>query len=514
MKISFPVSLTAADSNRRIISGRIVSWNEEGSTSAGRTMFKKDSIDYSKPVKLLMEHDNSARGVLGKMLSIESTDQGLEASFKIANTIQGDDALELAANQLVDGFSVGVSVDAWENIEGVLTVEASKLREVSLVNVPAIDTARVSEVAASEQENKENSEATAEEQTTNQEEKVSDTTSEAPIATEAVEAAKSEPTVQFTAPVAYTKPRVNLNISAGQHVKAQYLATLGDTDARDICATIQHATTSENAGVVPVPYLTEVIGIIDSRRPFINSIGRRTLPAAGTSFKIPTLGTQATVAQTAEAVEADSTDTTITSTTVNVVKFAGANIISAEILERSEPAYLDLLIQELSASYARKTDAYAIAQAKSGGSTSAGAAGKGWVGGIAKGIGDSTGVMTFAPNNLMIDPNEIASIIGTTDSAGRPLFAALQPQNAAGNIALAQGVSGNVMGLTLIVDPNTIDGDISVYPSGFADFYEAAGAPVQVRTTAVSTMEFEIGVYGFCAFANKYPTAYRKVELN
>jgi len=436
MKINFPVSLTAADSNRRLISGRIVSWNEEGSTSAGRTMFKKDSIDYSKPVKLLMEHDNSARGVLGKMVSIESTDAGLEASFKIANTMLGDDALELAANQLVDGFSVGVSVDAWENIEGVLTVEASKLREVSLVNTPAIDSARISEVAASETEKTENSEATASEET-KQEDKVSDTASEAPAATEAVEASKSEASVQFTAPVAYTKPRVNLNISAGQHVKAQYLATLGDTDARDICATIQHATTSENAGVVPVPYLTEVIGIIDSRRPFINSIGRRTLPAAGTSFKIPTLGTQATVAQTAEAVEADSTDTTITSTTVNVVKFAGANIISAEILERSEPAYLDLLIQELSASYARKTDAYAIAQAKSGGATSAGAAGKGWVGGIAQGIGDSTGVMTFAPNNLMIDPNEIASLIGAVDTAGRPLFAALQPQNAAGNVLLA-----------------------------------------------------------------------------
>ncbi len=462
----------------------------------------------------LMEHDNSARGVLGKMVSIESTDAGLEASFKIANTMLGDDALELAANQLVDGFSVGVSVDAWENIEGVLTVEASKLREVSLVNTPAIDSARISEVAASETEKTENSEATASEET-KQEDKVSDTASEAPAATEAVEASKPEATtVQFAAPVAYSKPRVNLNITAGQHLKAQYLSTLGDTDARDICATIAHATTSENAGVVPVPYLTEVIGVIDSRRPFINSIGRRVLPAAGTSFKIPTLGTQATVAQTAEAVEVDSTDTTITSTTVNVVKFAGANIISAEVLERSEPAYLDLLVQELSASYARKTDAYAIAQAKSGGATSAGAAGKGWVGGIAKGIGDSTGVMTFAPNVLMIDPNEIASLIGAVDTAGRPLFAALQPQNAAGNIALAQGISGNVMGLTLVVDPNTIDGDISIFPSGFADFYEAAGAPVSLRTTQISTMEFEIGVYGFCAFANKYPTAYRKVELN
>lgn len=508
MKISFPITLTAADSNKRTITGKIVSWDEVGNTSAGATKFSKDSIDFSKSVKLLLEHDRTRP--IGKLQEITATDSGIEASFKLAKTFSADDALEEAATGLRDGFSVGVSVDAWENQEGVLVVQASRLIEVSLVSEPAIESARVSEVAASEQI----SEATALEET-NQEAKMADIQSDAPAATEAVEAPKVEATkVEFTAPVAYAKPRVNMNISAGQHLKAQYLATLGDTDARDICATIQHATVSENAGVVPVPYLTEVIGIIDSRRPFIGTIGRRSLPAAGTSFKIPTLGTQATVAQTAEAVEVDSTDTTITSTTVNVVKFAGANIISAEILERSEPAYLDLLVAELSASYARKTDAYAIAQAKSGGATSAGAAGKGWVGGIAKGIGDSTGVMTFAPNNLMIDPNEIASLIGAVDTAGRPLFAALQPQNAAGNVALANGISGNVMGLSLVVDPNTIDGDISVYPSGFADFYEAAGAPVTLRTTAISTMEFEIGVYGFCAFANKYPTAYRKVELN
>jgi hypothetical protein len=42
----------------------------------------------------------------------------------------------------------------------------------------------------------------------NQEDKVSDTNSEAPIATEAVEAAKSEPVALSAAqPVAYTKPR-------------------------------------------------------------------------------------------------------------------------------------------------------------------------------------------------------------------------------------------------------------------------------------------------------------------
>jgi hypothetical protein len=58
MKLSIPISLTAADSERRIISGRIVTWNEEGNTSAGRTMFKAGSIA-PKNVKLLLEHDRT-----------------------------------------------------------------------------------------------------------------------------------------------------------------------------------------------------------------------------------------------------------------------------------------------------------------------------------------------------------------------------------------------------------------------------------------------------------------------
>jgi HK97 family phage prohead protease len=507
MKISFPIEITAADTNKRTISGKIVTWDEQGSTSAGLTVFEKDSIDFSKPVKLLLEHERTKP--LGKLVDITATDTGLEATFRLAKTFSADDALEEAATGLRDGFSVGVKINEWKNEEGVLRIKSSTLQEVSLVTDPAIDSARVAEVAASE--TTENSEATAEE-TTTEENKVSEITSEAPIATEAVEATQA-PVVTANY-MAYTKPRVDTNVTAGQYLNAQVRAIQGDTDARDLVAALQVATVSENTGMVPPNYLRDVIGVIDSSRPFIDSIERAPLPASGMKIFTPKLGTQATVALTAEGSEFSSTDTTVTFQEDNIVKFAGANIVNVELFDRSDPSFADLLIRELAASYAQKTDAYAVAQAKSGGATSAGAAGKGWVGGIAKGIGDATGVMTFAPNNLMIDPNEITSLIGTTDSAGRPLFSALQPSNAAGNVLLGGGVSGNVMGLNLIVNPNTLNGDISVYPTGFADFYEAAGAPVSVRTTAVSTMEFEIGVYGFCAFANKYPTAYRKVELN
>ncbi len=373
MKLSIPISLTAADSERRIISGRIVTWNEEGNTSAGRTMFKAGSIT-PKNVKLLLEHDRTRP--IGRVIEMTETPQGIDAKFKIANTTAGSDALEEAQTQLRDGFSVGISVDAWDNKDGVLVVSAGKLDEVSLVAEPAINSARVSDVAASYDDEKkddeedsesidsgkteekgdeventvteqgleatfklaktfaaddaleeaatglrdgfsvgvkinewknedgvlkiqssslqevslvtepaissarvaevaasetpENSEATAEE-TTTQEDKVSDTTSEAPIATEAVEASQAPVvTAQY---MAYTKPRVDTNVTAGQYAAAQIRAIQGDNDARDLLAALAIGTVSENTGMVPPNYLRGVIGVIDSSRPFIDRGG-------------------------------------------------------------------------------------------------------------------------------------------------------------------------------------------------------------------------------------------------
>ena len=228
MKINFPVTLTAADNRKRTISGTIVTWGERGNTSAGATVFEKGSIDFSKPVKLLLEHDRTRP--IGKLMDITADDAGIEATFKIAGTIAGDDSLLEAAEGLRDGFSVGVMVDDWKNKDGVMSIKAAKLIEVSLVTDPAIDSARVADVAATETPT-ENSEATAEDKTT-QEEKVSDITSEAPIATEAVEAAQSEPVaVSATQPVAYTKPRSPI-INKATYLEHSVRAALGNDESR------------------------------------------------------------------------------------------------------------------------------------------------------------------------------------------------------------------------------------------------------------------------------------------
>ena len=102
-KVITPMLITAADSNSRTITGRIVTFEETGNTSIGKLQFASDSI-LPEPVMLNLEHDRTRR--IGKTLSIQSSDKGIDATFKIANTTAGTDALVVAQEGLRVGFSV------------------------------------------------------------------------------------------------------------------------------------------------------------------------------------------------------------------------------------------------------------------------------------------------------------------------------------------------------------------------------------------------------------------------
>ena len=513
MKVNFPVTLTAADSNARTLTGRIVTWGETGFTSAGKTIFAENSISIPKNVKLLLEHDRTRP--IGKLLSYEVTPQGIEASFKIAGTIAGDDSLLEAAEGLRDGFSVGIKLNEWENVDGSMVVKSSSMIETSLVTEPAIDSARVSEVAASENEVSETTVSDVQPEG----EQVSDTTvPEVAPAAETVEAAKTEVTVSASAPVAYTTPRVNLNVTAGQYAKAQLAASRGDSDARDLIAALQVATVAENTGMVPPNYLKDVIGVIDSSRPFIDSIERAALPASGMKIFTPKLGAQATVALTAEGAEFSSTDTAVTFQEDNVVKFAGAGRLDVELVDRSDPSFLDLYIRELAASYAQKTDAYAANIAAQNAAASTGAT---IYKSIADGIADSFGVMRMTPNRLLVAAGggvndiDFSGLLGAVDSTGRPIFAAAAPQNANGLISQGS-TAGTVAGLSLVVDPNYTGNDAGakyalVYPSNAMRFHESS--QIQLRTAVVANGQLDIGLYGYAAVVNRYPTAFRFLSV-
>ena len=501
MKINFPITITAADTNKRTISGTIVSWNEAGNTSAGKTVFAKDSIDFSKPVKLLLEHDKTRP--LGKLIDITANDQGLEGTFKLAKTFAADDALEEAATGLRDGFSVGVMVDAWDNKDGAMVISKSSLHEVSLVSDPAIASAKVEKVVATN--TPENSEATAED-TTTQEDKVSDITSDAPIATEAVEAAKSEPVAVVAAQsVAYTKPRSPI-INKATYLEHSVRAALGNDESRQYVMAAD--TTSNNSGLIPTPQSSEVInGIANADRGLIDALSRGVLPASGMTFEIPKITTAPTTTLEAEGATIDTTDMASSFVSVDVKKFAGGQTFSVELLDRSSPAFFDELVRQMEFAYAKTTDAYAatilgnscaLATATAD-NTAAGLLS--YVSGAAASV--YSGSLGFA-RNLIVNSTQWGNIMGYNDS-GRPIYNASQPQNA-GGLATPTSLRGNVAGLDLYVS-RSLDafttGDqsmIVVNPDAFT-WYESPR--LQLRSDITATGQVSVAYYGYGALAVK-----------
>jgi HK97 family phage prohead protease len=497
---------------RREISGKIVplGTGEIGHTNLGAYTFAAGSIEIADPskIKLLSQHD--LKKPIGRMTASETRADGIYATFKLSRSSGGNDALIMAQEGLVTGLSIGAEIlSSQPSKDGHTVVSSARLKEVSLVTVPAFASSEILEIAAEEvipvEENPQTESETAVENTPE--------TVAAPVEAAAVEAARPTVTAMY-----YTNPRLNLNVTAGEYAKAQLNASRGDADARELVAALQVATVAENTGMVPPTYLKDVIGIIDSSRPFIDSIERAALPASGMKIFTPKLGTQAQVALTAEGAEFGSTDTTVTFQEDDVVKFAGAGKLDLELVDRSDPSFLDLYLRELAASYAQKTDAYASKIAADGSADSSSTT---IYKAIAKSIADSYGIMRQTPNNLLVatsggnDDVDYAGLLGAVDGSNRPLFAAAAPQNAAGLITQGS-TNGTIAGLNLVVDPNYAGGTAGVkvglvYPTMAMRFHESG--TLQIRANVVANGQLEIGIYGYVAVVNRYPTAFRAVQV-
>ena len=502
------MAVTAADTIKRTITGTIVTWNEQGNTSVGPTVFSADSIEM-KPVKLLLEHDRTRP--IGKMVAHNVTSSGIEATFKIANTMAGEDALIEATEGLRDGFSVGAQINEWTNNKGVMQITSATLDEVSLVTDPAIDSARVSEVAASENEEKKDSDlATADSENPTEGDQVSDTTAPAPAVEEAVEAAKVE--AAAPKPAFYTAPR--LEFTKAKYLENSVRAKLGDDAARQYVMAADD-TTSNNAGLIPTRQLTEVINpLSNADRSTIDAISTGVLPDAGMSFEIPKITAVPTVEDENEGDAIVETGMTNNFLTVNVNKYAGGQTFSVELLDRSNPVFFDELVRQMEYAYALATDKFVAGQLLSNGQIAATAA-------------DNTaaGILTFVSEaaaevykdslgfarNLIVTPEQWAKIMSYNDS-GRPIYTASQPQNAAG-VASPQSLRGNVAGLGLYVSralgsltaahPSLPLGDgsmIVVNPDSYT-WYESSR--FRLQTNVALNGQIEVAYYGYGALAVK-----------
>ena len=500
--LTFSAELTA-DSAARTISGKIVPFNGEvGNTSAGAVVFERGAINIadSSKVKLLLEHD--PKQPIGRAQFFTETEEGIFASFKISKSSRGTDALIEASEELRTGLSVGVMVNAAKPKNGVLYVSSADLLEVSLVQAAAFKSAAVTDIAASEDEAVEETLPTESETAT-----VEETTS-AVEATPTVEAAAVEAARPAVTAMAYTKPRIE--ITAAKYAENSIRAALGDEDARQYVRAADNTT--DNAGLVPTRQLSEIINPLGTTiRPSIDAISRGVLPDAGMTFEIPKITAMPTVAVAAEDAAFSNTDQNSAFLSVSVAKYAGQQVFSVELLDRTSPAFFDELVRNMAAAYAKSTNAAVNAALISGATLDATTVATyptaaELLGIVARGSASVYGATAGLPNpfarNMVVSTGQWSNIM-TLNDAGRPIYNASQPQNA-GGVVTPTSLTGNVAGLNLYVDPENAgdsDGTILIVNPDAYTWYESPTYRLRAESTAAG--QVTIGYYGYGAIATK-----------
>ena len=517
MKVMTPFTITAADSEARTITGQIVAFDTAAKASTGKVLFKSGSINPAN-VKLNLEHD-SARPI-GKTLSMELAPDGksINATFKISRTTAGSDAIQEAIDGLRDGFSVEANaIDFGYNEDGTMVVNQADLVGVALTHNPAFDSARVSNVAATtapeiSESSPDEAEATPQQPT---EGDVVENTVIEPDTAETVEA--SAPSVQASAskPVNFIATR-NPVVSPETFLMHKVAAMRGDENSRSFIAAATSST--DNPGLIPTRQLREVVnGLADNVRASIDSISQNTLPSAGLVFQIPKI-TQLPNVSVVDELDA-VTPVVMESEFINVdVKsFKGNQIMSVELADRSDPLFYTELIANLTAQYARATNEYnsgiivtgATATASGYGSNITAAELLSWVSAGAVSVYANT--FKFA-DAIVVSP-EMWGRIMSFSVDGRPIYNALQPQNAAGN-AQPRSLRGSVNGLDLWVDTALSGlgtGSMYVINRDAYTWYESSR--LELRTNFIDDGSIGILMYGYGATAKKIGAgAYKFVE--
>lgn len=480
-------TLTAADAGARTIAGRIVTWDETGNTSAGPTMFAPGSIQAAQGTVLRLEHNRTAP--LGRAVSITAHDEGMDGVFRVASTTAGNDALVEASEGLRPGFSVGVLLDEYHHDEaGTLVVTAAQLEEVSLVTEPAISSATVTKVAANQQETEENTVS----ETTPEEVEVAEVEE---TAVDAVEASRPSHLART-----YTQPRPQF-ADAGDYILNYVAASRGDVTAQSRLSAANQ-TLADNPGLVPTPIIGNVITWLNRVRPVVNNSRSVGMPSAGATFVRPKVTQHTAVGKQAKELDPlASQNMKVTPISVAKETYGGTLKITMQDAAWTDPAILNIAVEDLAVQYGVQTDTAAgaklVAAAKATVPLAADADAKATISAITKASSTIASSIYRMPDTIYCSFDQWARLASLVDSTGRQVFPFSGPMNAAGGPGRADDMAMNVLGLQVVADANLPTGTLIVGRSECLETYETIGGQLSIQNP--TTLSFDIAYYGFFA---------------
>jgi HK97 family phage prohead protease len=519
----------------RSISGVAVTYDETATVNDGtKVRFLQGSLPVTgRDPKLFMQHDSNQ--IVGKVVERVDTPQGMMFTAKISATRLGDEALTLANDGVIDAVSVGVTPTKFSyDEEGVMIVEAANWQELSLVSEGAFSGAIITEVAASAPdevaEGIPETELTSAIQSEQQEQKDTTPMSET-TATPVVEAAQSTVDKLWAQPAREFKMPSPADYLSAMHIGGDTFAKVNlayknalSKQSSALQAAAGDILTTDTPGLLPVPVLGPLFQDLNFVRPVVSALGARAMPnTPSKTFIRPTITTHTSAATQTEGSGASATTMVIASNTVTKTTVAGQVTMTVQDMDFTDPAAMNLVLNDLAGEYLIATDNIAADNMVSGGAVS----GVTWtvnqtdpsslmtaLYGAAVNIAS---VSNFFPTHLFVSPNVWELLGRQLDSSKRPLFPAINgnnviSQNSIGTAGADLSYSSlNPLGLTLIVDNNFASNTMIVaYAPGFEVYEQQKGIlSVEVPSTLSRTFSY----YGYFATFVSKSTFLQKLAL-
>jgi HK97 family phage prohead protease len=503
----------------RSISGVAVTYNETATVNDGtRVRFLQGSLPVTgRDPKLFMQHDSNQ--IVGKVVERVDTPQGMMFTAKISATRLGDEALTLANDGVIDAVSVGVTPTKFSyDEEGVMIVEAATWQELSLVSEGAFNGAVITEVAASAPD--EVAEGIPETELTSAIQSEQDTTKDNDMTdkneTAVVEAA------QATTEKLWAQPARKFNLpTPGEYMAAMHI---GGTTFENVARATQEfvkskqsalqaaagdIATTDTPGLLPVPVLGPVFQDLNFIRPVVAAVGARAMPNGGASktFIRPTITTHTSVAaQSSEFAAASATTMVIASNTVSKTTLAGQVTLSIQDVDFTDPASLNIILNDLVGEYMIASDNVAADAITAGASAS----GSTWTvtandpSSLISAMYDAaTDILTatnFLPDHVFVSPDVWKKLGSQLDNDKRPIFpytatAGLMGVNGIGTANITVQNTFNPFGLNLVVDNNFAAGSLFVARGTAIEFYEQVRGLMSVELPSTLGRNFSYAGY-------------------
>jgi phage head maturation protease len=498
---TFAVEAAGPDGqDRRTITGVAVPYNTFATVSDGTNVqFAPGSLSVEgKAPKLYMYHDSTQ--AVGLVAERVDSPEAMYFTARVSNTRAGDEALVLASDGVIDAVSVGVNPTEFKYDDaGNMTIMKGDWVELSLVPQGAFAGATISKVSA-----------------------------EAPQVEEQKEEPKmelspivSEEVIVPTAPI-FAQPKREFAMPSASEMLAAY-HTGGDTwhkvndafvqaskrNQTAIQAAAGDILTSDTPGLLSVSVLGPVFQDLNYVRPVVNAFGARAMPnTPSRQFIRPTITTHTSAAvQSAQLDAVSATTMVVASNTVTKSTVAGQVTLSRQDIDFTDPAAMQVVLNDLAGQVLIKTDDIA-ADALVAGKTASGST---WTvtaadpSSLFESLYDAAREIAedsnFFPTHLCVSPDVWQKLGQQTDADKRPVFGynsnGMMTTNSIGNVSGLQYTSMNVLGLNVVVDNNFASGTmLVVYAPGF-EIYESG--PQLLSLDNPSTLGKNLSIHQYFA---------------